>query len=233
MAEVLVAILRHGQYHQPAGVPSAHLPHPLTELGCAGSRRVAGELLARAEAEGWRVDAAIHTSTLLRAWETAQVIAAQLAEISGRAFEVQEFDALCERGLGSAANLSLDEIARVIARDPRFPDLTEGWKARSEFKLPLPGAESLLEAGARVAEHLQSSLAALASQCSEPTLRIVVGHGAALRHAAYHLGLLGLDDIQARSMFHCVPIIWAWQADGPWRHVAGDWKMRERSQTMD
>lgn len=233
MARVLVAILRHGQYHQPDGVPSAHLPHPLTKEGCAAARRVAGELRALAEAEGLCIDSVIHTSPLLRSWETGQVIAAQLAETCGQPFAVEEFEALCERGLGSAANLTLAAIAEVIARDPRYPDLPEGWKARSDFKLPLPGAESLLEAGKRVADHLQSSLGALAAQCHEPSLRIVVGHGAAMRHAAYHLGLLRLGQISKLSMYHCAPIVWEWQATGLWRHVAGDWKLREHPQTMD
>ncbi len=234
MANVIVAIMRHAEYEQPSGVPSAHLPHPLTATGREQARAVAGELRAKAEAEGWAIDSAVHTSVSLRAWETGKLVADSLGEGLGRSFEVHSFEALCERCVGAAANLTVAQIEEVIAKDPRYPPLPPGWKSRSDFQLPLPGAESLLTAGAKVAAHLRASLSTLASRVERDTLRLVVGHGASLRHAAYHLGLLpDLGAVRARSMFHCRPIFFAWKPDEPWDQIAGDWKHRHRPEQPD
>jgi 2,3-bisphosphoglycerate-dependent phosphoglycerate mutase len=94
--------------------------------------------------------------------------------------------------------------------------------------LPLPGAESLLQAGERVAGHLSESMAALPPD-DHDRVKVFVGHGAAFRHAAYHLGVLAFEQLRQLSMFHCQPLMLEYLPDGSWRHVGGDWKVREES----
>ncbi len=218
-------LVRHGEYAQPAGVPSAHLPHPLTERGREQARAGAAELWSWAADRGVSLDPVLHASPLLRAWETARLIADELARRGLADVGVDCFDALTERCLGSAANLSVREIEAIIAADPRFEPLPPGWKGTSDFRLPLPGAESLNDAGRRVAEHLRRLTAGSSFEPSRPRLKIVVSHGGALRHGAAELGLLRREDLDALSMFHVKPVIY--QADGTsWRLVHGRWKQR-------
>lgn len=229
MARLIAAIMRHGAYHQPAGVPSAHLPHPLTSVGLAQARAGARALSDTAAREGWRVHPVIDSSSLLRAWQTATVVADTLSAGADVAYSVEAFDALAERSLGAAANLTLDEIAEAAARDPRIGPLPAGWRSDSVYRLPFLGAESLIEAGARVARHVQDRMRALVRDGADEVVKLFVGHGAAFRHAAAALGALDLAGVAARSMHYGHPVFLEVVTDGPWRHVAGAWKMRRES----
>jgi len=249
-----VAILvRHGQYAQPEGMPSAHLLYGLTDEGRAQARQGAQQIAEMARTHGWQLDEIIDTSSLLRAWETAKIIADTLVEMDVlQRGALAEFDELAERGVGAAANLTVDEIEAIIARDPRRPPLPEGWKRTPSFRLPVIGAESQLEAGRRTARILDEQLERLAggddedsadAASDEPSsgddeatiARIFVGHGGAFRLAAYHLGVLELDDVDALSMYHCVPVALERPEDGvvPWRQVAGEWKVRSPMEASD
>ncbi|MGB5442463.1 MAG: hypothetical protein WBN57_07545, partial [Gammaproteobacteria bacterium] len=110
-------------------------------------------------------------------------------------------------------------------QDPRFAAPPGDWKADSHYRLPLQGAESLLEAGARVAGHLSQSMAAILPG-EHDRVKIFVGHGAAFRHAACHLGVLAIGQLRQLSMFHCQPVLLEYLADGKWIHVGGEWKVR-------
>lgn len=226
----IAALIRHGDYHQLANTPSAHQPFPLNRQGRGHAGQAAGILRREAARNGWEPYASIDCSRMLRAWQTARIIADQLTDLTATAPLLEEFDALAERGLGAGANLTVAEIERVIGLDPRHPEPPENWKADSHYRLPLQGAESLLEAGRRVAAHIDSRMAALPG----PGLKVFVGHGAAFRHAAHHLGVLQFDDIAKLSMFHGRPVFIQYHAPGVWRHVAGEWKVRDRySRAMD
>lgn len=216
--EVSVALVRHGAYEQPDDVPSAWLPQPLTAEGRVQAVAAASALAELARERGVALDPVIDASDLQRAWETAQLIATEL----GAPHRVEAFGALRERGLGAGANLTLAQLETIVARDPRHAPLPRGWKAQSGFRLPLPGAETLLEAGARVASHIERR----AAQTAPGSMKICVGHGAAFRHAAHALGVLSRPEIAALSMFHGVPVVVARAKDGTWRHVAGRWKIR-------
>ncbi len=164
------------------------------------------------------------SSHLLRAWQTADLIKQQLGHLNH-----QSFDALAERSVGNAANLTQQQITQLIKDDPRYPNLPDNWKADSAFCLPFQGAESLLEAGERVAKHLNVSMAALRQHSKKDTLKIFVGHGAAFRHAAYHLGILAFEEIAQLSMYHCAPIYLELNSDNTWKHVGGAWKVRTKT----
>ena len=123
-----------------------------------------------------------------------------------------------------------------MRHDPRVDFLPADWKSNSHFRLPLPGAESLMQAGQRVADFIASLPASSTPSVSAPTstptsgatLTLVVGHGAALRHAAHLLGVLDFDQIAGLSMHHARPVVIEETPSGSWRHVAGEWKVRQR-----
>jgi len=220
MERTVIALVRHGHYVQGDGVPSAHLPHPLTELGREQAADCVRTLLEFAWAEGLTPQSRVTSSSLLRAFETASIVARGLQKQLERPFAVHTFDDLAERSVGAAANLSVSEIEAVLKADPRYEVPSPGWKSRSGFKLPFIGAESLLDAGRRVATRLDA--------IAEAGLSVVVSHGGALRHAAHHLGLLSIEDVAGLSMWHCSPVFIERTTDG-WRHLAGDWKVRTTS----
>jgi broad specificity phosphatase PhoE len=223
MPGYIAALVRHGDYHQLADVPSAHQPFALTDEGRDQAQKGAAELMEIISARDWSMYPDIDCSNLLRAWQTAQVV----AEVCG-ADSVASFDSLAERGLGCAANLTLAQIEKILHDDPRHPPPPRNWKADSHYRLPLQGAESLLEAGRRVADHIERRMADMAGTDGRGVVRIFVGHGAAFRHAAFHMGALELDRVATISMHHGRPVFLESGADGRWRHIAGDWKPRAR-----
>ena len=58
-------------------------------------------------------------------------------------------------------------------------------------------------------------------------VKLFVGHGAAFRHAAHHLGVLAFEQLRQLSMFHCQPVLIEYTPGGQWRHLGGDWKVRD------
>jgi len=222
MSDRVAVLIRHGRYRQLADTPSAHQPFPLTRAGIGDATRGAALVEAMASAHGWDIHPVIHTSNLLRAWQTASILEASLPRVEA----LHGVDALAERSVGLAANLRMDQVEQVLRDDPRHAPAPPGWKSRSDYRLPLPGAESHLDAGERVANHLRRTMAGLSPRPGRATMVLFVGHGAAFRHAAAHLGVLGLDEVAAVSMFHAAPLALAAPADGAWSRVAGAWKPR-------
>jgi 2,3-bisphosphoglycerate-dependent phosphoglycerate mutase len=221
MSGFIAALIRHGDYHQLADVPSAQQPFPLTAEGREQAHKGAAELMDVITARGWSLYPDIDSSNMLRAWQTAQIVAGGCGAKS-----VACFDALAERGLGCAANLTLAQIEHILRDDPRYPPPPANWKADHHYSLPLQGAESLIEAGRRVAEHIERRMADLTRAGGGARVAVFVGHGAAFRYAAFHLGALQLDRVAALSMHHGRPVLLESSADGRWRHVAGEWKLR-------
>jgi 2,3-bisphosphoglycerate-dependent phosphoglycerate mutase len=226
VGRLIAAFLRHGIYCQPADVPSAHLPHPLTEEGRRQAAATATLLSGWAAENSAAIDPVIDCSELRRAYETATILAEELTGADGAARQVASFAALNERSLGAAANLTATEIERIVADDPRFAPLPENWKSDSTFCLPLPGAESMMAAGARAAQHVRARIDALARTAQQDTVKVFVGHGGAFRHAAAAFGLFDTATAQSLSMFHARPVFLERLPDGSWRHVGGDWRRR-------
>lgn len=214
-----IAFLRHGAYAQRAGVPSARQPFPLTDQGIAQARAGAETLADMLAAHDLTPAPMIHSSCQLRAWQTASEVLSGLRARGHAMGEVVQTSALAERGLGSAANLTVSEIEAVLRDDPRFDPPSKGWKSDSDYCLPLEGAESLMQAGARVADHLRNTL-------QPGVVTIHVGHGASFRHACHHLGLLKKAEIAKLSMFHARPLFLCYDQMGKWRLLAGEWKVR-------
>jgi 2,3-bisphosphoglycerate-dependent phosphoglycerate mutase len=223
MPESYHAIIRHGAYHQREGAPSARQPYALTDEGVAQARACGDALAAMIAEHGLQLAPVIHCSHQLRAWQTAAEIADRLRAHGHEITEIHETGALAERGLGSAANLTVAEIEAVLQDDPRHEVPPAGWKSDSDYCLPLEGAESLVMAGARVAGHLLESAGA---EAGAGRLTVHVGHGASFRHAAHHLGLLEKEDLAKLSMFHARALLLCYRGHDSWSRFAGAWKVR-------
>lgn len=228
MPRLIAALIRHGDYHQLAETPSALQPFPLTTEGEKQARQAGVTLRDTIRDRGWSLCPSVDCSQLLRAWQTARIIVDETSDLFTSPAEVTGYDDLAERSVGSAANLSISAIERIVREDPRFDELPKDWKSNSRFCLPLQGAESLLQAGNRVAAHIRQSMRALAGEASTDTLKLFVGHGAAFRHAAYHLGVLTFDRIAQLSMYHAQPVFLQYLDEDNWQHIAGEWKVRSR-----
>ncbi len=235
-----MALVRHGHYVQPADVPSAHLPHPLTEKGREQADACADALLTTAAELDAELAPVLLSSSLRRAEETARRLLDRWAS-SGRVVPaLVTTPALAERSLGGAANLTQQQIATIVRDDWSIRhgetrervgegyELPPGWKGLASHRLPAPfvGAESLLEAGARCATEIEAWAARLAVGANTNMMLVVVSHGGALRHAAAALGILNVGDLPRLSMWHARPVIVERHLAPPWQHVRGDWKVR-------
>jgi 2,3-bisphosphoglycerate-dependent phosphoglycerate mutase len=223
MAKIFAALIRHGDYQQLAETPSAHQPFPLTAKGFEQAAELAPLIQEYCRQNLCRLNPVIASSKLLRAWQTASKM---ITEINETGIIVEEHTELAERCVGGAANLTEQQISHIVKQDPRFADLPKDWKSNSHFCLPFQGAESLLAAGIRVANFLNAQMRSLQQQSQSDQLKIFVGHGAAFRHAAYHLGILEFEQIAQLSMFHCQPVFLEYINDDNWQHVGGAWKVR-------
>jgi 2,3-bisphosphoglycerate-dependent phosphoglycerate mutase len=223
---VIAALLRHGDYLQLPETPSAHQPFPLSAKGKEQAERSVDLLLGVIKMFGWSLHSVIDSSRFLRSWQTAETVCRTLERQGSESLEIEQFDELAERNLGAANNLSQRQIEATIRIDPRFKALPDDWKSNSYFQLPLQGAESLMVAGQRVAAHLDTRLAELQKQVAKDTIKLFIGHGAAFRHAAHHLGVLRFEQIAQLSMHHCRPVFLEREYAGSWVHLTGEWKVR-------
>ncbi|MBJ7538589.1 histidine phosphatase family protein [Marinomonas transparens] len=215
------ALIRHGAYEQLSNVPSALQPFPLTDSGELEVREQARAFGCWLRETGQKLDPVIDTSTLLRAWQTGQIYLEELQDFFLAKPQLRSFSALCERSVGAVANLTITEIERVLALDPRFTTPPKHWKSNSDYKLPFDGAESLLEAGERVARHVLAW-----RDSTSQGVKLIVGHGAAIRHGAFHLNLMTMGDIKGLSMFYGHPVVFEFVDNQPTRKRFGDWKQR-------
>ena len=207
MPRLFAALIRHGDYHQLANTPSAHQPFALTTRGIEQAQQAGAAISSLLDRHHCSLWAKVDSSRLLRAWQTAEAILESIPEEFPAPAHIESFDALAERGVGSAANLTIHQIEKIVSQDPRYDDLPTDWKSDSHFVLPFQGAESLLQAGQRVADHLDIRMRELEQEATSDTMKLFIGHGAAFRHAAYHLGLLELDQVRKLSMYHAQPVV--------------------------
>jgi len=224
MSENYAVFIRHGDYLHQALTPGAFQPYPLTKEGEAQAADCVGKLLAFSRQHGLNISPVIHSSSVLRGWQTADIIRQKL-ELE----TLLETPELCERSVGSLANLSISQIELVVRDDPRFDTPPAGWKSDSHYQLPYPGAESLMQAGVRVSSYINQVMASL--QPESGIMQLFVGHGAAFRHAACHQGMINFDEIAKLSMFHAEPIYFTLDQNMDWQHRAGAWKVRPQHST--
>jgi len=223
----IIAVLRHADYHQPLDVPSATLPYPLTEQGKLQAKSAAKGILDFCNRHNLEIDTVIDTSRMLRAYQTGSLISEVLKHETGLSYELTEYSELAERSVGAVANLTVTQIEKLLEQDPRYASPPPDWKSSSYYSLPFQGAESLINAGARVAAYFQK-LADKLGGSKNPHLKIVVGHGAAIRHAAVHLALLNLNEAANFSMHHASALYLYREDNYRWTIVEGYWKLRNK-----
>lgn len=217
------AFLRHGSYQQIANTPSAHQPYGLDPQGIVQCVSAAQTLKNFIEENALAIPSTIYSSNLLRAWQTANEIRQHLPW----SLQISSTAQLNERSVGALANLTLAQIDQILRDDPRFEHPGFAWKSDAYYQLPFDGAESLMQAGQRVADCILQKTRAT-EQSNQ--LTVFVGHGASFRHAAYHLGILQEDDILQLSMHYAHPLFFKWNAqEQTFSHVAGDWKKRNHT----
>lgn len=233
MARTIAALIRHGEYEQRPDTPSAHQPYALTAQGKATVMEQADRFAALLDRHELTVADRIDSSNMLRAWQTAMIFVESLYQHEMPTTLIDSYDALAERGVGAVANLTIEQIETLIIEDPRYEEPPQGWKSNSDYCLPFQGAESLMQAGTRVAAHLQQQMNILQNKVEADTVKLFVGHGAAFRHAAYHLGVLEFEQLAQLSMYHALPVLIEYFDDGSWRHIGGDWKVRDTDNGLD
>jgi len=222
----VAGLVRHGHFDRPERHASAHSLFPLSERGREQARAAAETILGLCEEHDLELDPCIESSQLLRAWETARLLAEALIARTGRAFVVEEHDQLVERGLGACANLRFDEIRALLGADPRLAPPPEGWRRMPEYRLPVQGAESLMQAGARTATRIATSLKSIPDEDPRDVLRLFVAHAGCLRHAAVQLGVLDVRIVSGLSLEHGQAVLIERDANGDWKQIAGQWKKR-------
>lgn len=227
----VAGFVRHGHFDRPAGTASAHSLLPLSARGREQVIAASDRILEYCEEFGLELDARIESSQLLRAWESANLIAEGLASRTGRRFHVIQRDELIERGLGSCANMTFDQIDAAIAADPRLGPLPQGWRRMPEFRLPVQGAESLMLAGARTAARVAASLGSIPLDDRRDVLRLFVAHGGCLRHAVVQLGALDVRAAPGLSMDFAQTILIEKMSQGDWVHLAGQFRKQLRSES--
>jgi len=220
----IAAFVRHGHFERPDDVASAHSLLPLSPKGAEQARRAIDPILDFCEEFDLSLDSRIECSQLLRAWQTAKRIAESLEVRLGRRFDVLQRDDLIERGLGSCANLTFARIRELIAADPRLGPLPANWRRIPEFRLPVQGAESLMQAGARAAARVSASIDSIPAEDARDVMRVFVAHSGCLRHAAVQLGAIDVRTVPGLSMDFAQTVLIEKLPNGDWVHIAGQFK---------
>ncbi|HWS52522.1 MAG TPA: histidine phosphatase family protein [Pyrinomonadaceae bacterium] len=135
-----IILVRHGQSQGNAEQRfGGHSPTPLSDLGRAQAE-------ATARALGGEGVAAIYSSDLLRAVQTAEPLARRTG------LEIVRADAFRERSVGRMEGLTFEDAAR------RFPDEYAAL-LRRDFEHVLPGGESYRQLLDRAARELDAAVA--------------------------------------------------------------------------
>ena len=222
------ALIRHGAYEQLSQVPSALQPFPLTAEGAEEVRRQARLFAEWLKETGHTIEPVVASSTLLRAFQTAEIYIDELKDFFTSPPSIQSTFDLCERSVGAVANLTIEEIERVLSLDPRFDVPPKDWKSDSYYCLPFDGAESLNQAGERVAKQITAW-----QEKAGESIKLFIGHGAAFRHAACHLNAIQFNDIKKLSMFYGHPVVLEFVENQAPRQIFGNWKQRQIQDVPD
>jgi probable phosphoglycerate mutase len=167
---VRLLLIRHGESQANAERRlQGWFDSPLNDVGRDQMRALAHRLQ-----DGWDITA-LYASTLHRAAESGEILAAALA------VPLALDDRLREYNIGVFTGLTWEEIRE------RFPNLAMRWEA-SPRKMPIPGEEGYSAFRARVVAAFEDIVAAHPAG----TTVGVVAHGGTFR--AYLAHLLGLGD---------------------------------------
>ena len=172
-------LIRHGQSEgNVAGRIQGQAEYPLSALGREQARRLAQRLAA--EHDGI---AAVYTSSLGRAVETAEILAQAVGVPVIPDDRLQEYDA------GELAGLTIEGVRG------QFPQVYAAWMADVEEWIPMPGSEGNENFFRRVHE----VFAEIVARHDGDENAVVVSHGGTL--GAYLAEIMGLPPGR-RHRFH-------------------------------
>lgn len=162
-------LIRHGQSEGNAADRIQGLrDEPLTDLGRQQSRALAYRLQAQ------HALSALYSSPMLRALQTAEIIAAAVG------LEVQVVDDLREYDCGAVTGMTWQEV------QAHYPEIARRW-AEDSWRVPIPGEEGAEAFQRRV---LAAMDGIVAGHDGDETVAVVT-HGGTL--SAYLAGLLEFD----------------------------------------
>ncbi|MFQ6057285.1 MAG: histidine phosphatase family protein [Anaerolineae bacterium] len=160
-------LIRHGESTwNDAGRIQGWTDSPLTERGRRQSEKLAKHL-------AHLPIAALYTSSLKRALETARIIAHTLN------LPLTVDERLREYGLGELEGLTIEEVKE------RYPAIYRGWQETTRW-IPLPGEEGR----AVFAQRVRAAMADIVKGHPDGTVAVIT-HGGAI--GVFLAGLLGLD----------------------------------------
>ena len=138
-----------------------------TPLNQQGEREAA--LIAQRLAQTEEAIAALYTSPLRRAWQTAERI--------GEAMNLSPVphDGLKEIDFGQISGITLDEFRE------RFPDLHKRWTDKTNLTFAFPGGEERAQFFQRVGEAIEGIV-----ECHPDQKVVIVAHGGTLRACLVH-----------------------------------------------
>ena len=105
-----IALIRHGDYEQPADVPSALLPYGLTTKGADQARACVALINAFCRSHQLVVRPVLHCSRQVRAYQTATIIAAGLKDGGAGEDEVER----AEKELEALTKSHTDRIDEAL-----------------------------------------------------------------------------------------------------------------------
>jgi probable phosphoglycerate mutase len=176
---VRLLLIRHGQSEgNAARCIQGQAEYPLNALGREQARRLAQRLAA--EHDGI---AAVYTSSLGRAVETAEILAQAVGAPVIPDDRLREYDA------GELAGLTMEDVRE------QFPQVYAAWMADVEEWIPMPGSEGNENFCRRVHE----VFAEIAARHESDETAVVVSHGGTL--GAYLAEIMGLPPGR-RHRFH-------------------------------
>lgn len=162
-------LIRHSQSEGNAAHRiQGHHDEPLTDLGREQAQALANRLRAQ------YILSALYTSPLLRACQTAEIIAGTVA------LDVQVVDGLKEYDCGVVTGMTLEQV------QARYPEIAKRW-AEDSWRVPIPEEEGPDAFQRRVLSAMEGIAAA---HGADETVA-VVAHGGTL--SVYLAGLLGFD----------------------------------------
>jgi 2,3-bisphosphoglycerate-dependent phosphoglycerate mutase len=120
--------------------------------------------------------------------------------------------------------MTFERIQEMLAADPRLGPLPDGWRRMPEFRLPVQGAESLMQAGARVAARVATSIDSIPDEDPRDVVRLFVAHSGCLRHAAVALGAIDVRTVPELSMDFAQTVMIEKLPNGEWVHIGGQFR---------
>ena len=233
MSRLIAVFMRHGALKHPAGVAGGNLPYPLTAAGENQAADAAHRLAALADEMGFKIDDDLECSPNEAAWQTAAIMGEDLEDLTTRGYRALERAEMAGRGLGSAANLKVAQIETLIEEDPRFSNAPKGWLTKTDYRPPFAGVETLGTTGERVGGFVRRRAEEMWPHLTGDTLKVFVGHGSALIHAAAFLDVIPTKRAAQLALPHAAWALIEFNAAGRCTLIDADWRKPKKGDGED